>query len=139
MGKAIVLYFEDSNERLVQETLEFIGEKYPECYKIEPQLIMSFEGLEINVAEKKVLLDGSNKQLSRTEFSLLVYLAKHPGWVRSRRQIYNEVWPLDAESELHAVESAISSLRKKIDPYLNQTRFIETVPGHGYRFIGKKI
>lgn len=138
MKKVIVLCFEDSNEEIIQDILELVGEKYPEYDRLEPNLIISFDGLEINIPEKRVLLDGSYIHLSRIEFSLLTYLAKHPGWVRSRRQIYNEVWPLEAETELHAVESAISSLRKKIDPHLEQPRFIETVPCHGYRFIGTK-
>lgn len=89
--------------------------------------------------KKRVLLNGVNIQLSRTEFSLLIYLAKHPGWIRSCRQIYNEVWLLEVESELHVVESSIASLRKKIDPYIDQARLIETVSGYGYRFIEKNI
>lgn len=136
MGKIMVLIFEDPQDEFIKNILDLIGEDQHDFTLIEPTLIMSFEGLEIRTAERRVILNGNEVRLTNIELSVLIYLAKHPGWVQSRRQIYNGVWPLEAETELHAVESAISTLRKKIDPNLKQPRYIETVSGHGYRFIG---
>ena len=139
MSKIMILRFDDPEDRMIHTILDLLEERSLDVTIAEPVLVMSFQGLEIRIAEKRVLLDENDVRLSRTEFAVLSYLAKHSSWVLSRRQIYNAVWPPDAETELHSVEAAISSLRKKIDPELNKPRFIETMPGHGYRFIGKVI
>lgn len=139
MGKLIIIYFDDPEDNFIKNMLDLLGDKQSDFTCLEPDLIMSFKGLEIHTAECRVFLEGYEVRLTRIEFALLIYLAKHSGWVQSRRQIYNSVWPIDAETELHAVESAISSLRKKIDPNFKKPKFIETVPGHGYRFIGIRI
>ena len=39
-----------------------------------------------------VYRNGKEMQLNRHEFDTLVYLARHPGWVRSKEQIYDAVW-----------------------------------------------
>ena len=44
MGKVIVLHFEDSDDEIIQDILELLGEKYPRYDKLEPNLIMRFEG-----------------------------------------------------------------------------------------------
>ena len=48
--------------------------------------------LQILLPEKKVYRNGKEILLNRHEFDTLVYLAKHPGWVRSKEQIYEAVW-----------------------------------------------
>lgn len=139
MSKVMVLCFEDSSDELIHDILGLVGERHPDYVLMEPDLLLTFEGLEIRTAERRVLLDDTEIRLSRLEFYVLTYLSKHPGWVQTKRQIYDAVWPSESDAKIRVVETIISSLRKKIDPDLSQPRFIETVIGCGYRFVGKRL
>ncbi len=78
----------------------------------------------------EVLSDGHPVSLTATEFSLLHYLARRPGWVFSRSQIVNAVRGDDYPVTDRSVDVQIVGLRKK----LGQTGArIETVRGIGYR------
>lgn len=82
----------------------------------------------------QVLMQGTCVELTRIEFDLLYFMAKHPGQVFSRRELYDYVW--DDYFELggdETVKSHIKALRKKFAG-LGQD-IIETVWAVGYRFI----
>ena len=53
--------------------------------------------LKILLPEKMVYRNGKEIPLNRHEFDTLVYLARHPGWVRSKEQIYEAVWMEEVE------------------------------------------
>ena len=78
--------------------------------------------------------NGKEILLNRHEFDILVYLAKHPGWVRSKEQIYEAVWTEEVKNYENAVMWCISQLRKKLGNKPNSTPYIETVWGVGYKF-----
>ena len=83
---------------------------------------------------RQVVVQGTLVELTRIEFDLLYFMAKHPGQVFSRRELYDYVW--DDYYELggdDTVKSHIKSLRKKLAG-LGQD-IIETVWAVGYRFI----
>lgn len=81
---------------------------------------------EVRVQEKPV-------QLTTTEFGILLYLARRPGWVFTRYQIIDAVKGEDYIVTDRAVDVQIVSLRKKLGVL---GHFIETVRGVGYRFKG---
>lgn len=95
---------------------------------------LSFPGLSIRLKEQTVLRDGQSITLSHYEFFTLLYLAKHPGWVFSKRQIYEAVWKDPGESCSAAVTSVISQLRKKLWPEDTKGGYIRTVHNSGYKF-----
>lgn len=74
-------------------------------------------------------------QLTLTEFNILHYLARHPGWVFTRYQIVNAVKGEDHAVTDRAVDVQIVGLRKKLGEH---GRYIETVRGVGYRFKDKE-
>ncbi len=83
---------------------------------------------------RQVLIQGAPLELTRIEFNLLYFMAKHPGQVFSRRELYQYVW--DDYYELGRDETVkwhIKELRKKL-AMLGRS-VIETVWGVGYRFI----
>lgn len=83
---------------------------------------------------RQVLIDGTPVDLTRREFDLLFFFAKHPGQVFSRGQLYEQVW--DDFYELggdESVKSHIKTLRKKLS--VLGTHIIDNVRGVGYRFI----
>lgn len=83
---------------------------------------------------RKVLLQGTPIELTRIEFDLLYFMARHPGQVFSRKELYDYVW--DDYYELggdETVKSHIKALRKKLAGLGRD--IIETVWAVGYRFI----
>ena len=90
--------------------------------------------LQILLPEKKVYRNGQEISLNRHEFDTLVYLARHPGWVRSKEQIYEAVWTEEVENYENAVMWCISQLRKKLEPDPDRLQYIHTLKGVGYKF-----
>jgi two-component system, OmpR family, response regulator len=70
-------------------------------------------------------------ELSPTEFKLLRYLMLNPNRVLSKAQILDHVWEYDFNGDAGIVESYISYLRRKIDPYSSEP-LIQTKRGFGY-------
>lgn len=87
----------------------------------------------INPNKREILLKGQPLELTRTEFDILLCMAKHPGQVLSREQIYSHVWNEDTAFNVDDVVKAhIKALRKKLSAA--DTQYIQTVRGVGYRF-----
>ena len=80
----------------------------------EPQ-VLSYPGLEIHLKEQTVYKDGIQIPFSHYEFFTLYYLAKHPGWVFTKKQIYEAVWKQPAENCEAVVTNTISHIRKKLN------------------------
>ena len=98
--------------------------------------VLSFPGLEIRLKEQIALRDGEPVHLSHYEFFTLCYLAQHPGWVFTKKQIYEAVWKQPGENCEASVSSVISQLRKKLDPANSGNGYIRTVINSGYKFEG---
>ncbi|HNW81917.1 MAG TPA: response regulator transcription factor [bacterium] len=93
--------------------------------------VIKIEGMEIDTIKHRVSIDDERIDLTATEFSILVYLAKRPGWVFTRTQIINSIKGDDYPVTDRSVDVQILNLRKKLGKVGD---FIETVRGVGYRF-----
>ena len=92
--------------------------------------VITIHDLRITPRRHEVLVGGKAVQLTTTEFTILVLLARRPGWVFSRQQIIDQVRGYDYSVTPRAVDVQIFGLRKK----LGETgKNIETVRGIGYR------
>jgi len=98
----------------------------------EPPL--SFDGLEIDPAARRVRVNGDEAPLTQREFDLLLFFARHPGQAFTRQQLMDQVWQYSFYSDTSTVTVHIRRLRSKIEPEPARPRFIETVWGVGYRF-----
>jgi DNA-binding response OmpR family regulator len=87
--------------------------------------------LEIHPGRREVLVNGEPVQLTFTEFGILNFLARRPGWVFTRSQIVDAVRGDDYFVTDRSVDVQIVGLRKKLGPAGTD---IETVRGVGYRF-----
>lgn len=96
----------------------------------EGQDIISFHPLTIDLARHEVRLGEELLQLTMTEFGILTFLAKKPGWVFTRQQIIDSVRGYDFLITPRAVDVQIFGLRKKMK---EAGKMIETVRGIGYR------
>ncbi len=92
--------------------------------------IIRIDGLEINVPNYTVHVDGRSVTLTRREFETLVYLAGNRGRVVGRDRLLDVVWGENVRVVDRTVDVHISKIREKLGPY---GEYIETVKGVGYR------
>ncbi len=86
--------------------------------------------LRLDSARHEVFVESRKVELSATEFAILEFLLRNPGWVFSRSQIIDAVKGRDYPVTDRAVDVQILSLRRKLG---EGEEFIETVRGVGYR------
>jgi two-component system alkaline phosphatase synthesis response regulator PhoP len=91
---------------------------------------LEIHGMVIHPGRHEVLVQGRPVDLTATEFRLLAFLARRPGWVFTRSQIVQGVQGEDYAVSERAVDVQILGLRKKLGP---AGQYIETVRGVGYR------
>ena len=96
------------------------------------------QSLLIDVSKRNVFIDNQLVDLTAKEFDLLLFFARNPGRVFSRGQLLDQVWGYCHSGYEHTVNSHINRLRKKIEKMPeqppDQSQYIETVWGVGYRF-----
>lgn len=98
---------------------------------------IGLQDLEIDAAARTVTLAGTDVPFSRTEFDLLLTLARHPGIVFTRDRLLERVWGPEFIGTERVVDVNIQTLRRKLGDDPEAPRFIETVRGVGYRFRGE--
>ncbi len=101
--------------------------------KAEPEKLLRFERLEINIANYEVKVDGSNNAFTPKEVEILHLLASHPGRVFDREQILSLVWGYDYFGDTRAVDTQIKRIRQKL-PEEGMNWGLKTVYGVGYKF-----
>jgi DNA-binding response OmpR family regulator/signal transduction histidine kinase len=98
----------------------------------EPTLIEN-GGLAIDLAQRRVTVDGAPVTLTPTEYRILVQLARHLGQVLTHEQILQAVWGEGYRTENHYLWVHVAHLRQKIESDPRQPRYILTERGVGYR------
>jgi len=90
--------------------------------------------LTVDIAQRKVTVDGNRVKLTPIEFRLLTLLLQNTGRILTHQQLLEKVWGWEYVDDLDYVRIYISHLRKKIelDPAL--PKYIITEPGVGYYF-----
>ena len=92
--------------------------------------VVSHHEIVLDSARHVVTCGGKRVELSATEFALLEFFLRNPGWVFSRSQIIDAVKGRDYPVTDRAVDVQVLSLRKKLEDF---GEYIETVRGVGYR------
>ena len=93
--------------------------------------VLKIHDLVIDLGRRSVLVNNTPADLTFTEFQVLTFLARRPGWVFTRTQIVDTVRGDDYPVTDRSVDVQIVGLRKKLG---DSGRYIETVRGVGYRF-----
>ena len=93
--------------------------------------IVEIHDIKIHSGRHEVLVNDKPVQLTFTEFGILCFLVKRPGWVFTRSQIVDAVKGDDYFVTDRSVDVQIVGLRKKLG---SVGKYIETVRGVGYRF-----
>jgi len=85
---------------------------------------------------RRVERNGRPIKLTPKAFALLEYLMLHPDEVITRERLLDAVWGWDYPVATRAVDVRIAELRHALEDDPEAPRFIQTVMGEGYRFIG---
>ena len=93
--------------------------------------VIKRKNIVIDPGRREVTANGKAVDLTFTEFEILIFLARRPGWVFTRNQIVNGVKGAGYPVTERAVDVQIVGLRKKLGP---ASDVIDTIRGVGYRF-----
>ena len=93
--------------------------------------VIHLEGMQIHPGRHEVTMGENVVDLTPSEFRILHYLARRPGWVYSRDQIIDAIRGHGYVVTDRVIDEQVVGLRKKLGDY---GKFIETVRGIGYRF-----
>ncbi|HEY1802154.1 MAG TPA: response regulator transcription factor, partial [Terriglobales bacterium] len=96
----------------------------------------SFGDVEVNVRACQVIRAGKQLEFSTKEFDLLKYFLVHRGETLSRDRLLEDVWGYEHFPTTRTVDTHILRLRQKVEPKPDDPRFILTVHGTGYKFVG---
>jgi two-component system alkaline phosphatase synthesis response regulator PhoP len=98
--------------------------------------VYKFSDIEVNIRSNEVLRAGRHVELSAKEFALLAYFVAHPVETLSRDRLLDAVWGYENYPNTRTVDTHIVHLRQKLEPNPEEPRFILTVHGSGYKFVG---
>jgi two-component system KDP operon response regulator KdpE len=100
----------------------------------EPQRIVRWGGVTVDLGRRAVFRDGGEVKLSPTEYLLLAELARHAHEVMGYRRLLQRVWGAEYADERQYLRTFIQRLRIKLEEDPRQPVVITTVLGRGYRF-----
>ena len=95
-------------------------------------------GLTLDPARMRADLAGRTIELTATEFTLLLTLARQPGRIFTRSQLLDAVHGVAFESYERAIDTHIKNIRRKLEPDPRRPAHVLTVYGVGYRFADER-
>ncbi|MFB7864834.1 response regulator transcription factor [Streptomyces sp. NPDC056069] len=101
---------------------------------VDPTGPVTVGELAVDPLARSAYLAGRELVLTRREFDLLAYLARHAGAVVSRRRLLAEVWR-EAYIEDQTIDVHVSSLRRKLGERASAPRYLRTVRGVGIKLV----
>lgn len=99
---------------------------------------VQFEGMSIDKIKQEVLLDDEPVSLSTTEYEALLLFIENSGETLDREFLVENLRGISWQSYDRSVDVLVSRLRGKLGETPNKTRFIKTIHGVGYKFIGEQ-
>jgi two-component system KDP operon response regulator KdpE len=90
--------------------------------------------LVVDLAARRVILEGEDIRLTPTEWHLLEVLLRNPGKLLSRQQLLSSVWGPGYADATGNLRLYMAQLRRKLEPDPARPRWLLTEPGMGYRY-----
>jgi DNA-binding response OmpR family regulator len=91
--------------------------------------------IQLDRASRRVRVSSVETQLTPKAVNLLEYLMTHPDELLTRDRLLDAVWGWDYPAGSRTVDTRIAELRKALADDPDEPRYIETIPGQGYRFV----
>lgn len=129
MGRVVVVTFDENEEEKLNELLHFLSAKKYSEMPGKQNRVLDYGALKINAEYRSVESNGELVQLTNYEFEILYLLAKNPGRIFSKEQIYTQVWKEPYYGAEDNVMGIIRRIRKKIEPDSAKPRYILNVWG----------
>ena len=99
-----------------------------------------FGPFEVDLRSGEIFKEGRPVKLQDQPFRLLTLLLQRPNELVTREELQKELWPDGTFVEFeHGLNTAIKKLRQALGDEVEQPHFIQTVPRHGYRFVGEVV
>ena len=135
----MLLAFEEDEEKLIDSIISFFdsGREKFTFQEINLKSELQHNGIVIDLERREVIRNNEKIELTYTEFEILQLLAKNPGRVFPKEQIYDMVWHESYAGDYNIVMSHISHIREKIEDDSAHPFYIQTVWGVGYKFNGR--
>ncbi|MCU5098136.1 response regulator transcription factor [Bacillus wiedmannii] len=105
----------------------------------QEKTILAFKGLTIDLNTYTVHTNKEEISLTGKELELLKFFTSNPGQVFTKTQLFRNVWDDNYIKDDNTVMVHIRKLRKKIEINPSNPKFIQTVWGIGYKFVGEKL
>jgi DNA-binding winged helix-turn-helix (wHTH) protein len=100
------------------------------------QMIYSFDGFQLDAHKRLLLRGGETVPLSSKAFDLLLALVESGGREITKEELMERVWSNQVVEDANLTVT-MSHLRKALGERASDHRFIVTIPGRGYRFVGQ--
>src|SRR5258708_28116261 len=103
-------------------------------YSRRPKVV--FGPFEFDPASGELRKNGYKVKLPKQPGEILSALITHPGEVVAREDLRLRLWPgISSGNFEHGVNAAVNKLRQVLGDAASEARYVETLPGRGYRFI----
>ena len=131
--------FSGDEEKLIDSVVSVLdsGREKFTFQEVQLQSEIRYKDIIIDLNHREIIRDNKKIELTYTEFEILQLLAKNPGRVLSKEQIYDVVWKESYSGDYNIVMSHISHIREKIEDDPSRPVYIQTVWGVGYKFNGR--
>lgn len=135
----MLVSFKGDEEKLIDSVISVLDAGREKFTFQEMNIIseLQHKGIIINLERREVIRNGKKVGMTYTEFEILQLLAKNPGRVFTKEQIYDVVWKEPYSGDYNIVMSHIRHIREKIEDDPAHPVYIQTVWGVGYKFNGR--
>ena len=124
-------------DEIVARPFALIRRSHGITVKIVPKILLGGR-LEVDLLEQTVKMDGGPQlDLTPTQQTLLYLLAANAGEVLTRETLLDSLWGSAFQIESNVVDRHIRELRVKLGDDWRTPRYLETIPGKGYRFTAR--
>ena len=132
----MILTFEDAEEKIIESILSVIDTGMVRYNAINSGMTQQLKYGDMYIDTSRRLIIRNEKVIALTfiEFEILHLLARNPGRVFSKEQIYDVVWKEPYSGDYNIVMSHIRNIREKIEDNPSKPVYIQTVWGVDYRF-----
>ncbi len=100
----------------------------------QTQTTYEFGQFRVDARERRLLRDGEVVPLTPKVFDILLVLVQNKGHILSKDEVIRLVWP-DTAVEEGNIARNISTLRNALGERPRDSKYIQTVPWRGYRFV----